>query len=54
LSVSKLKQEHALATGKGFAAVLNCLTPQGKEADRSDKAFAEEKCWGAQGSNQES
>jgi hypothetical protein len=38
---TKLKQDHALAVGKAFAAVLNCLTPQGKEAVRSHKAFAE-------------
>jgi hypothetical protein len=37
---TRLKRDHALAVGKAFAAVLNCLTHQGKEAVRSHKAFA--------------
>jgi hypothetical protein len=36
---AKLLQEHALATGKAFAAVLNCLTPPGKESVRAHQDF---------------
>jgi hypothetical protein len=37
---SRLALDHATAIGKAFAAVLNCLTTQGREAVRGHKDFS--------------